>query len=183
MSSAEACCSKARCAHDVRAQRRVADIGGVVDRFRQLVDDVHVLAERRPVPGDRSADGFGGDVFGADDVAQNHVALLGRAGREREAAVAHDGGRDAVPAGAASERIPEDLRVHVRVPVDETGRDDLAGRVDLFFAFFANAPDRRDTIAAHADVGSIFGSPVPSTTMPLRITRSCMSLLLLVPTK
>jgi hypothetical protein len=142
-------------AHDVSAQRGVSDVRGVVDRLGELVDDVHVLPERRPVPLDRCRDRFGGDVFGADQVRENHVALLGGAGREGEAAVAHDDGSDAVPRGAASDRVPEDLRVHVGVAVDEARRDDLAGRVDFFFAFFADAADRRDPIAIHRDVGAV----------------------------
>jgi hypothetical protein len=43
------------------------------------------------------------------------------------------------------------------VPVDETRRDDLTGRIDFFFSFFANAPNRRNPIAAHRDVRSISG--------------------------
>src|SRR4030095_5545363 len=84
----------------------------------------------------------------------DQVALHVLAGREREAAVPHDDCRHAVPAGAAAQGIPEHLRVHVRVPVDEAGSDDLAGRVYLFLAALGNAAYGRDSIAAYREVCS-----------------------------
>ena len=81
------------------------------------------------------------------------MAAVGTGGREREAAVAHHDGGDAVPARAGAERIPKDLRVHVRVPVDETGRHRLAVRVDHLARALADAADRRDAAVPHADVG------------------------------
>src|SRR5262249_32450986 len=123
------------------------------------VDDGHVLAERAPLPPYRGFHRLAVDVLGPLDVIDDHVALHVFARREREAAIAHDDGGDAVPAGAAAQRIPEHLGVHVRVAVDETRRDHLAGGVDLFLAFFRYAPDRRNSITGHADVRSIFRQP------------------------
>jgi hypothetical protein len=83
------------------------------------------------------------------------VALrLGRR-REREPAVTHDHGGHAVVARERSEGIPEDLRVHVGVAVDEARRDDVPVGVDVLGTSFANAPDGGDAVADDADVGAI----------------------------
>ena len=50
--------------------------------------------------------------------------------READAAVTGDHRGDAVIAGGLQQLIPADLAVVVGVDVDETGRDDLSGRVD-----------------------------------------------------
>ncbi len=94
---------------------------------------------------------------------------------EPDAAVAHHQRRHAVPARGRELRIPGDLAVVVRVHVDPAGRDEQSPRVDL-------APCRglrpRPTAvivpASMATSPSKRSRPVPSTTVPLRITRSCM---------
>ena len=106
-------------AHDVGAQRGVPDVGRVVDALGQRVDGVEVFAEGGPRPVDAGRHRRGRDVFGAFEVAHDQRALFGARRREGETAVAHDGGRRAVPRGAGAEMVPEDLRVHVRVTVDE----------------------------------------------------------------
>src|SRR2546425_12519663 len=52
---------------------------------------------------------------------------------------------------------PEDLRVHMRVAVDETGCDDQAVGVDDLARALANPTDRGDPAVAHGDVGVIAG--------------------------
>ena len=108
-------------AHDVRAQRRVPDVGGVVDRLGQLVHHIHVLPERCPVPADRGRHRLGGNILRARNVGDDQIALRGGTGRERESAVAHHHRGDAVPARATAQRIPEHLCIHVRMPVDKPG--------------------------------------------------------------
>ena len=76
-------------------------------------------------------------------------------GREREAAVAHHHGGDAVPARVGAELVPEHLRVHVGVPVDEAGRDHVAVGVDVGGAALLDATDRGDAAVDDADVGAV----------------------------
>ena len=74
---------------------------------------------------------------------------------EAEAAVAADHRRDAVNVRRRRERIPEELRVVVRVRVDEAGAHDETGRVEVWCAASASVPaghDRDDASAAHSDV-------------------------------
>ena len=53
--------------------------------------------------------------------------------------------------------IPGDLGVQVRVDVHESGRDDLAGGVDLSPAFAAHVPHGDDPVALHGDVAVAAG--------------------------
>ena len=64
-------------------------------------------------------------------VRDEQLAVLGAARRDREAAVARDHRSHAVVRRRRQRRIPEDLRVVVRVDVDEARRDDLTRRVEL----------------------------------------------------
>ena len=56
-------------------------------------------------------------------------------------------------------RIPEHLRVHVGVAVDEAGRDDVPFGVDDLFRGLADFADRGDPAARDADVGAIARQP------------------------
>ena len=80
----------------------------------------------------------------------------GRVGRDREAAVAGDDGRDAVEARRRERGVPEDLRVVVRVDVDEAGCDDVPARVELPLAVEVGA-DGRDLAVRDRDVGARAG--------------------------
>jgi hypothetical protein len=144
-------------AHDVGAQRGVADVSGVVDALGEAFDAVEELRERGPGPVDARVHRFGGDVFGALKIAHDQVALRLAARREREAAVAHHDRGDSVPAGAGAHGIPEDLGVHVRVTVDKARRDDLPIGVDHLTGGLADPPDGRDPAVTNRDVGPIAG--------------------------
>ena len=101
--------------------------------------------------------------------------------READAAVAHHQRRHAVPARRRQHRVPGDLPVVVRVHVDPAGRDQEILRVDLAPpALPTPSPTAAIDAAVDRDVARRSAArPVPSTTVPLRITRSCMSFLLL----
>ena len=146
-------------AHGVGAQRRVADIARVVDALRPASDGVEVLRVRLPRPLDAGLHRLGGDVLGALEVAHDQVPLVGPAGRQREAAVAHDDAGHPVPARARAERIPRHLRVHVGVAVDEARGDDPMARVDLLASPRVDGADARDTIPTDADVGAVAREP------------------------
>ena len=62
---------------------------------------------------------------------------------------------DAVPARAAADRVPGDLRVHMRVAVDKAGRDDQPVGVDHPLGGGADAADLDDAARRDADIGAI----------------------------
>ena len=138
--------------HHVGAQGAVAEVAGVVDALGQRVHRVQVLGKALPAPANAGQHRFPGDVLGAFEIAKHQIRFLLPAGRQGEAAVAHDDAGDAVVAGAGAEGIPEHLRIHVRMPVDEAGRHHMAFRIHRGAGGFGEAPDVHDAPAAYANV-------------------------------
>ena len=62
-------------AHDVGAQRGVADVARVVDALGQRLQAVEELGEGRPRPLDARLHGLGRDVLGALEVADDQVLV------------------------------------------------------------------------------------------------------------
>ena len=103
------------------------------------------------------------------------LVAIGRNRREADAAVAEDRGGHAVPARRREVRVPGRLTVEVGVDVDEARRDGEAVGVELASGTGrsgGHAADLDDHAVGHRDVGRRDGAPVPSTTVPPRITRS-----------
>src|SRR5205823_10648733 len=64
--------------------------------------------------------------------------------------------RHAVPAREREVRVPEELRIVVRVEIDEAGRDDHPLRVEDALAIAGAEPaDARDATVPDADVGLV----------------------------
>ena len=100
------------------------------------------------------------------------VLVLRPAGREADAAVAHHHGGDAVARRGREALVPGRLAVVVGVDVDEARRHELALGVDLLAARAGDLADRGDAAVLDGDIGLARLAPVPSRTVPLRITRS-----------
>ena len=64
-----------------------------------------------------------------------------------------------MPARAGAERIPEDLRVHVRMPVDEARRNHRTLGVDDFFGGFIQLANGGNLAAGDSHVGAKAGRP------------------------
>jgi hypothetical protein len=80
--------------------------------------------------------------------------VIGRSHRrEPHAAVAGDHGGDAVVGRRLQPVVPRRLAVVVGVDVDETRRDECAGRVDLATPAAVDLADLDDAIAADRHVG------------------------------
>ncbi len=122
----------ARFAHDEDAHRGVPDVAREVDQRAPRLDRVEVLREGLElVPRHAREQRVGRHVLDVLQRAHEQLAVLGPHGRDREAAVAGDDRRDAVPTARRQRRVPEDLRVVVGVDVDEARRDDLPRGVEL----------------------------------------------------
>ena len=133
-----------------------------------------VVAVGGPVPGQAFEDGPARDVLDALHHLGEELALAGPDRGEGDPAVAEHGAGDAVPARRGGQRIPGELGVEVGVHVDEPGGDDPAGR-----RRFPGCPCRRSG-PRRQRCGRLRwrrrpggpAAPVPSTTLPLRMTRS-----------
>ena len=150
-------------AHHVEPQRGVPDVRGEVERrcragatesrYSGNVSKSHAMPAI-------SVAGSMSSTFSS--VRTIDVAVLGPGRRDREAAVAGDHGRDAVVRRRPQRRIPEHLRVVVRVDVDEAGRDRAARRVELALAAAGSGPISRMTPSAIATSATRPGAPLPS---------------------
>ena len=145
---------RAALAHHEGAHRAVRHLGGDVERARDAVERVEVLAAPTASPtGSPRARTGAGDALDALHQADEPVVAVGRGGREADAAVAHDHGGDAVPDRRREQRVPGDLAVVVRVDVDEAGRDREAGGVELLATGLVDGADRGDAAVVDGDVG------------------------------
>ena len=115
-----------RLAHRPGSQRRVAQVAGVVDALGRGLDEVQVLGEGLPGPVDACGHGLGGDVLSTLQIAHHQVASVGTGRGQREAAVSHHDRGHAMKARALAHGIPGDLRIHVRVDINKSGRDGMA---------------------------------------------------------
>jgi len=96
-----------------------------------------------------------GNRLGARHREHRAIAEVGAHRREAEAAVAEHHRGDAVPSRNSAPGIPSDLRVVVRVQIDESGRDDHTVGIDDFFRRAGRAPaDLRDFAILDPDVAA-----------------------------
>ncbi len=135
-------------AHRIHAQRRMADIHAVIDGLRQALDGRQIFGEGLPGPVDPGHHRLGRDILDRGQATGEPFAVLGLAGRQRKAAIAHHDAGDAMPARAAAERVPGDLRVHMGVAVDKPRGDDQPVGVDRALGGRADAPDLDDAPAS-----------------------------------
>ena len=147
-----------RAHHDARRTARVANHEGGVDT-EPAVDLVEVLGGGRPVPRHAFAQRFERHAFDPGEHPHQVLAVGGVVGERRDGEAAVPGERrgDAVERRRREGTVPEDLRVVVRVDVDEPGGDDLAGGVDGLGGFGVDGPDRGDLAVGDPDVGSTAG--------------------------
>src|SRR5204862_466805 len=114
---------------------------------------VEVVAVALPVPRQAFTQHREGDVLDAFHQLDQAVVVGGLAGREADAAVAHDHGGDAVPGAGLHAPVPGGLAVVVGVDVDEAGGDQLAARVDFFGAGAGDLSNGGDAAVLDRDIG------------------------------
>ena len=100
-------------AHHVEARGAVANQAADVDHRAEAFDGIEVAAVGLPVPRQAGQDGVPRDVLHGLHHAGEELAVLLAARRKGNAAVAEQGGGDAVPGDRGHVRIPADLGVEV----------------------------------------------------------------------
>ena len=146
---------RSRVAHDEAAERRVADVDRGVDP-EPAVEDVEEGGKALPVPRQPAAQHRRRHPLDLGEQRRHPLAVLGAAGRDRVAAVPGHHGGDAVIARRGGEGLEGELRVVVRVDVDDAGHDDEAVGVDGA-ARAREAADVGHEAVADADVGAAHG--------------------------
>ena len=139
-------------AHHEMAKRRERREKADVDSNAAALRRVHELGKAFPVPGDALAQRVEGNRLDVDQVPGRDLANLGLARRDADAAVAHHDRGHAVPRGAGEQRIPANLRVVVRMRIDEARRDDQFAGVDGALRAVADLADFRDRSILDRDI-------------------------------
>ena len=153
----------------------MADVARVVEERAALLDRVEVLRERlEVVPRHAREQRVGRHVLDVLQRADEQLAVLGPHRRDREPAVAGDDARDAVPARRAERRVPEHLRVVVGVDVDEARGSRRGPPASSTRVAVEPVADLGDHAVGDRDVGRRPGAPVPSTSVPPRMTTSAV---------
>ena len=142
--------------HHVHQQRVEAEIAQQVHALRRSFQALEELGIRLPVPGHTFLHRREGNRLVAGHRQHRPVLVLRLHRREAEAAVPDHHGSDAMPPGDGAIRIPEHLRVVVRVQVHEAGRNDQPARVEHFRGVrCVDGPDRGDAPVLDPDVGLV----------------------------
>ena len=148
----------------------MADVGGEVEHRAVPLDGGEVLGEGLEVPRDAGGERRRVHVLDLLQRVGDELAVLGPGRGDGEPAVAGDDGGDAVEARRGERRVPEHLGVVVGVDVDEAGGHDAAVGVDGRVAIEVGA-DLDDPVARRSATSARTpGAPVPSTTVPPRMT-------------
>jgi hypothetical protein len=141
-------------AHHVGAQRRMRHLGSDIDGPAESVELVEVLRKGLPPPRHALAQRGTGNVLDAFEQLDEPLVPVGGNGGEPDPAVAdHDGG-DPVDRRRGEVGVPCDLAVVVRVDVDPSRRDHLAGGVELAPAAAHVGADRDDAVTVDGHVGA-----------------------------
>ncbi len=123
------------------------------------VQRVEVLGEARPVPWNAILQCGERHALDLCHHPADVVGVLRVDRRQREPAIASDHGRDAVHVGGGGERIPEELRVVVRVGVDHPGHHHEAGGVEFCGPMLFDLADGHDAAVPYPDVRDAAGLP------------------------
>jgi len=145
-------------AHDVHAQRAVAEQRCEVDA-EIATPRVDPFGEGLPTPLDADIEEHLWELFDLAEHARHACPLIRTQRCERKRAVAGDNSADAVLDHRRRERIPTELRVEVRVNVDEAGRHDASGGVDHTVGVSIDTTDTDDVPIVHADVRAKWRQP------------------------
>jgi hypothetical protein len=141
-------------AHDVVPERRERREKGEIERRIPARGGVEILRKALPVPRDARIEHLERNRLHVDEVAHRDLARLRPAWRDAHAAVAHHDRGHPVPRRRRHRAVPADLRVVVRVRIDEARRDDQAIRVEGSLRGPADIlPDLEDLSRGDRDIG------------------------------
>ena len=162
-------------AHHEHPQRRMRHLRRDIHVVSARVKCVEEIREALPVPRQTFGQHHLGNVLDTLHQLHQHVALRRLCTARSQPAIAEQRSGHTVPGRRRDPAAPRRLRVIVRVRINEAGRHHHAARIDLLAAppgYLANTQQfcRRST-ATSASNGA---APVPSITMPLRMTKSAM---------
>src|SRR6267378_4570958 len=129
-----------------------ARIASSTSRRTLALEQGEVLRHRFELPADAAPQHFERHALDLRQVAHHQVPVRRTARRDGEAAVADDRGGDAERRRGRGARIPGELRVVMRVVVDDPRHQRQAAGIDCFFCAVLDFSDFRDAAVLDAHV-------------------------------
>ena len=142
-------------AHDVVPERGEGGQESQINPRAALPRRVHVLGKTLPLPRDTFGEDIDGNRLHVDQVPGGNLSRPRPARGQTYATIPHDDRGDAVPGRARDQRIPTDLRVVVRVGIDEPGGDDQVPGVDDLLRPVGDFADLGNLAAADGDIRAV----------------------------
>ena len=160
--------------HYVEPERRVGELSADIHHSRRFLQDIEVLVERFPTEIDAFCKDDLGNVLDPFHQVDKKGLRTGANRREADPAIAEDRRCHAVPRRRGHGRAPGRLAVVVRVDVHPSGQDQQAfgGYVTPCGAGLGFQRGNHPSVIATSAWRR--GAPVPSITVPLRMTKSCI---------
>ncbi len=131
----------------------MGDIGADVHVILTRAQEIEKFGEGFPFPGNPLRHHHAGDILNPFHQTDEVVMIVRSAGRETDAAVAHDRGCHAMGGGGGEPLRPGGLRVIMRMDIDKAGRDQLAAGVDDLIGGAVNPADGRNFPVQNGDIG------------------------------
>ena len=126
------------------AHARMPNETGDVGPHAFLLQHVEVLRKRLETPVDALAQGIERHAFDVGQITHGQIAVIRPARRDGESAIPHDQRRHAQRRRRIGKRVPGDLRVIVRVRVDDPGHQGKRSSVDVLARFGLEMSDLAD---------------------------------------
>ena len=166
-----------RVAHDISADRRMADENRDVDSAALALEHLQVLRDGFEIPAHTGAQHLERHALDLREVLHHELAVARAAGRDGEAAVADDRRGDAERRRGRRPRIPGELRVVVRMVIDDAGHEREPVAVDRFLALPGSEPNATMRPSFTATLPRRGSEPRPSSSSASRIRRSNMGVI------
>ena len=145
-------------AHDEDPHGGVRQQGADIDIARPGLQSVKIFGEAFLAPIQPLVHDCAGDILNTFHQLDQFDAVLGAAGREADATIAHHHAGHPVPCRGREVFVPNRLTVVMGMNVDEAGCDDAAAGVDLFGAATVNLADCAYFAIVDGDVAVDWGA-------------------------
>jgi hypothetical protein len=146
--------------HHVAPQRAVPDEEPHIEADA-AVERTEVVGERAPAPRHAGLERGEGHALDLGHHAPEVIGVGRGDRREGKAAIPGDHARHTMEVRGAGRGIPEQLRVVVRMRVDDARRNHEPARVDRLGRLVGHRADRHDAAVADSDVGAPRGRTGP----------------------
>ena len=129
------------------------ELRGKIDVGVPFFNGIQIFRKGLPVEGNARGHDHLGDVFDTLHEFDRHIPLMIAHRRETDSAVSHDHGRDTVVRRRHQPIFPGDLTIVLGVDIDEAGRHQMSGGVDLLATAAGELADCGDAAVFDRDIG------------------------------